>query len=152
MKPMDPEKRKRLEAAGWQFGDAEDFLELTPTERRLVDLGVKLAQAVRRLRRAAGLTQKQAAKRSGTSQPRIVDVEAGVATLDLMFRVYFDLGGELANLDALGLPLSAEERAERVTPPRAKKSKAEATAGEPTPRRARAAKTTAKSVSAKAKS
>lgn len=28
--PIDPEKRKALEVAGWKFGDAEDFLNANP--------------------------------------------------------------------------------------------------------------------------
>lgn len=34
---MTDDKKKCLEEAGFEFGDAEDFLELTPRERRLVD-------------------------------------------------------------------------------------------------------------------
>lgn len=35
---MNQAKRERLEKAGWIFEDAEDFLELTEEERRLVEL------------------------------------------------------------------------------------------------------------------
>jgi hypothetical protein len=31
---MDSEKRKALEEAGWRFGDATDFLEMTDEERQ----------------------------------------------------------------------------------------------------------------------
>ncbi|MBO6575582.1 MAG: hypothetical protein JJ896_11315 [Rhodothermales bacterium] len=31
------QKAERLRAAGWQVGDASDFLELTPEETRLVE-------------------------------------------------------------------------------------------------------------------
>ena len=34
---MDPEKQKALEAAGWLFGDAADFLAMTDEERQLLD-------------------------------------------------------------------------------------------------------------------
>ena len=34
---MTSTERKALEDAGWEFGDAEDFLDLTDDERRLVD-------------------------------------------------------------------------------------------------------------------
>lgn len=34
---MTNEKRMSLIEAGWEFGDAEDFLELTPEERSLVE-------------------------------------------------------------------------------------------------------------------
>ena len=120
---MDPDKKRRLEAAGWQFGDAEDFLEMTVPERRFLDLRAKLGAAVRRLRAAQGITQKGLATTLGISQPRIVDIESTVSPLDPMFRAYFALGGELSKLDELGAPLSAEERAARVTE-RKKTSKA----------------------------
>ena len=42
---MDPEKRKRLEAAGWVFGDAEDFVGLRPTVT-LADALAEYADAI----------------------------------------------------------------------------------------------------------
>ncbi len=36
---MNKEKRRALEAAGFVFEDAEDFLELTTEERQLVECG-----------------------------------------------------------------------------------------------------------------
>jgi len=38
---MDPEKRKALEAAGYRFGDAGEFLDLNPIERLQVDLAAQ---------------------------------------------------------------------------------------------------------------
>ena len=43
---MNKDKRQALEAAGWVFGDAEDFLELTVEERHLVELRVAVNRAV----------------------------------------------------------------------------------------------------------
>ncbi len=40
---MDAAKKKALETAGWRFGDAADFLEMTDEERQLLDARVKLA-------------------------------------------------------------------------------------------------------------
>lgn len=34
---MDAEKQQRLEAAGWQVGSVEDFLDLTPEELQAID-------------------------------------------------------------------------------------------------------------------
>ena len=113
---MDPDKRKRLEAAGWEFGDAADFLELTDAERRLVALRSQLGAAVRRLRTAKGITQKQAAVMLKTSQARVVDIEASLGSLDNMICAYYVLGGELSRLETLGAPLTEAERKERVTP------------------------------------
>ena len=38
---MDPERRKALEAAGYRFGDAGEFLDLNPIERLRVDLAAR---------------------------------------------------------------------------------------------------------------
>ena len=39
---MDPEKRKRLEAAGWVFGDAADFVGLRPTVAHPLEVGTRI--------------------------------------------------------------------------------------------------------------
>lgn len=49
---MKPEKKKRLERKDWKMGSAEDFLGLPPHEAALVDLRLKLADAVKLLRKA----------------------------------------------------------------------------------------------------
>lgn len=38
---MDSKKRQALEAAGWRFGDAADFLGMTDEERQLLDTGAE---------------------------------------------------------------------------------------------------------------
>ena len=97
---MKEAKRKRLEAAGFSVGDAEDFLGLTPEERELVDLRVRLSRAVRVLRERRRLTQKEVATRIHSSQSRIAKLEAGTGdvSLDLLFRAYFAVGGKLRNV------------------------------------------------------
>jgi hypothetical protein len=60
---MDSEERKQLEAAGWRFGDAADFLGMTDEERQLLDARVEAALAVRRQRQARRLTDTQASGR-----------------------------------------------------------------------------------------
>ena len=44
---MNKQKQKALEAAGWVFEDAEDFLELTVEERAIVELRVQLSRTIR---------------------------------------------------------------------------------------------------------
>jgi DNA-binding XRE family transcriptional regulator len=97
---MNKEKRRALEGAGWVFGDAEDFLELTIEERHLVALRLAVSRAVRMLREKQNLTQTQVAKKLKTSQPRVVKIEAGASdvSLDLLFRSLFTLGGTLKDL------------------------------------------------------
>jgi predicted XRE-type DNA-binding protein len=98
--PMDKRKRKALEAAGWVFEDAEDFLELTPEERCLVELRVAISRDIRARREQQHMTQLQLAKKLKTSQPRVAKIEAASAdvSLDLMFRSLFALGGTLRDL------------------------------------------------------
>jgi DNA-binding XRE family transcriptional regulator len=91
------EKRYALEAAGWVFGNAEDFLELTAEERCLVELRLKMARGIRALRKLQNLTQAELAKKLKTSQPRVVKIEAGSpdVSLDQMISGYIVLGGSV---------------------------------------------------------
>ncbi|MBI3411465.1 MAG: helix-turn-helix transcriptional regulator [Planctomycetes bacterium] len=97
---MKREKQRKLEAAGFRFGDAEEFLELNDEERHLVELRVAVSRAVRALRQKQRLTQQQLAARLKSSQSRVAKLEAGAAdiSLDLMFRGLFAVGGRLADL------------------------------------------------------
>lgn len=99
---MDRRKRSALEAAGFRIADAEDFLELTGDERRLVELRMAVSRAVRRLRQERRLTQRQLAARLKSSQSRVAKIEAGAGevSLDLMFRGLFAVGGCLSDLGA----------------------------------------------------
>jgi hypothetical protein len=94
---MNTEKRKALEAAGWRFGDAADFLGMTEEERQLLDARVEAALAVRRQREAVKLSQKQLASRIKTSQPRIAKIEQAArdVSLDQMLRAFVAAGGRL---------------------------------------------------------
>jgi transcriptional regulator with XRE-family HTH domain len=95
---MDSEKRKALEAAGWQFGDAADFLAMSDEERQLLDARVEAALAVRRQRQAQKLSQKQLASRIKTSQPRVAKIERAApdVSLDQILRAYAAVGGRFA--------------------------------------------------------
>jgi predicted XRE-type DNA-binding protein len=97
---MDRKKQQALEAAGFVFEDAFDFLELTVEERRLVELRLAVSRAVRACRERQNLTQAQVAKKLKSSQSRVAKLEAGAAdvSLDLMFRGLFALGGSMEDL------------------------------------------------------
>jgi hypothetical protein len=92
---MDTQKRKSLEAAGWRFGDAADFLGMSEEERQLLDARVEAAQAVRRQRQVAHLSQKDLASRIQTSQPRIAKIERAAqdVSLDQILRAFVAAGG-----------------------------------------------------------
>jgi transcriptional regulator with XRE-family HTH domain len=95
---MNSDKRKALEAAGWRFGDAADFLKMTHEERQLLDARVEAAVAVRRQREAQKLSQEQLARRIKTSQPRIAKIEraASDVSLDQILRAFAAAGGRIA--------------------------------------------------------
>jgi predicted XRE-type DNA-binding protein len=97
---MDKETQKRLEAAGFRVGDAEDFLGLTDDERRLVELRLTVSRTVRRLREQQGMTQQQLAAKLKSSQSRVAKVEAAArdVSLDLSVRALFAAGGSLSDL------------------------------------------------------
>lgn len=99
---MNKTKRQAVTAAGFRVGDAEDFLELTEEERRLVELRVALSRTVRRLREDQSLTQQQLADRLQSSQSRVAKLEVGASdvSLDLLFRGLFAMGGGLSDLKA----------------------------------------------------
>jgi DNA-binding XRE family transcriptional regulator len=95
---MNAVKRKKLEAAGFRVGDAEDFLDLKPDERELVDLRLSLSRLVRLRREKLKLTQQQLAIKIKSSQSRIAKLESGAGgvSLDLMIRGLLAVGGKLA--------------------------------------------------------
>lgn len=107
---MRAEKKRRLEAAGWRVGSAEEFLRLTAEEATLVDLRLRLADAVRLRRKERHLTQAQFATLLGSSQSRVAKVEAAAdsVSLDLLIRSFLALGATAGELAAvIG---SAEQR------------------------------------------
>jgi predicted XRE-type DNA-binding protein len=112
---MNKDKRQALEAAGFVIGDAGDFLGLTDDERQLVELRVAVSRAVRARREQQSLTQTQVAKKLKTSQPRVAKIEAGASdvSLDLMFRGFFVLGGNLKDLRAIFCPSKAGSQLDR---------------------------------------
>jgi len=88
------EKRRRLEAKGWKFGTAQEFLRLSDEEAEYIDLKARLATGLRTRRRRRSLTQADLAKRLQSSQSRIAKMEAGdpSVSLDLLIRSLLILG------------------------------------------------------------
>ena len=85
---MKSEKKKKLEAAGWQLGTAEQLLGLSKQEAELVELKLALAEGLRLRRQARRLTQSRMAKLIGSSQSRVAKMESAdsTVTLDLLLR------------------------------------------------------------------
>jgi transcriptional regulator with XRE-family HTH domain len=100
---MNSAERKRVEAAGWQFGSAADFLGLSEEETVYIDLRVRLANALKVRRQAARLSQKAFASARKSSQSRVAKAEANdpSVSLDLVIRSLIALGvsvNELASI------------------------------------------------------
>jgi hypothetical protein len=109
---MRAAKRRRLVRAGWRVGDAGDFLELSPEERRYIDLKLALAEGLRRRRERLGLTQREVASRFKSSQSRVAKMEAAHRSVstDLLLKSLFRLGAnanEVARLVSLKARTSA---------------------------------------------
>jgi DNA-binding XRE family transcriptional regulator len=85
---MDEAGIKRLEADGWKFGDADDFLGLTPEESAYLDIRMALADELKARREKNKVTQKKLASRLGSSQSRVAKMEAGdpSVSIDLLIR------------------------------------------------------------------
>ena len=91
---MQKAKQQALEAHGWRVGSAEEFLELTPEEAAMVELKLRLSDALRARRTKLQLSQAAVADRLGSSQSRVAKMEAGDASvsLDLLMRALLGLG------------------------------------------------------------
>jgi len=100
---MRDEKRKRLEAKGWRFGTAKDFLRLTDEEVEYIELKLRLAQSLRERRRRQRLTQVALAKLLKSSQSRVAKMESGDPTvsLDLLIRSLLALGASKRDLSRI---------------------------------------------------
>ena len=91
---MKQAKRKRLQAAGWKVGSAQDFLELSDQEAAFVEVKAALGRFLRRYRIKHGWSQTALAQRIGSSQSRVAKMEAGdrSVSLDLQVRALLAVG------------------------------------------------------------
>lgn len=91
---MRKAKHQVLEANGWRVGSVADFLELSPEEAAVVELKLRLSDALRARRTKLRLSQEAVAARLGSSQSRVAKMEAGDASvsLDLLLRALVGLG------------------------------------------------------------
>jgi DNA-binding XRE family transcriptional regulator len=90
---MDITKQTRLEAAGWNVGNAADFLELTLEEATIVEMRVMLSRRLKE-RRKGLMTQAELATKMSSSQPRIAMAENGDSSvsIELLIRAMLATG------------------------------------------------------------
>ena len=93
---MKKSKQARLQAKGWRFGSAAEFLELTDEEAAFVETKLALSNSLRDRRAAQNLSQAALAKRLNSSQSRVAKMEAADPTvsIDLLLRALFALGAK----------------------------------------------------------
>jgi DNA-binding XRE family transcriptional regulator len=91
---MKESKRRRLEAQGWKFGSAKDFLNLTDEDVEYIELHLSLAALLTKRRKSLGYTQTEVADLIGSSQSRVAKMEAGdpSVSVDLLIRTLLTLG------------------------------------------------------------
>jgi DNA-binding XRE family transcriptional regulator len=107
---MKPAKRRRLEAAGWKVGSAQDFLGLTDEDVEYIELHLSLAALLTKRRRSLGYTQAEVADLIGSSQSRVAKMEAGdpSVSVDLLILTLLALGANRRQLGrAIGAATSA---------------------------------------------
>ncbi len=97
---MKQSKRKKLEAAGWAVGSAQEFLGLSDADAALIELKLALSRSLRDRRQRRGVSQVELAKRLQSSQSRIAKMEAGdpSVSMDLLVSSLLVLGASEADL------------------------------------------------------
>ena len=106
---MEADKRRRLEAQGWRFGSAKDFLGLTDEDVEYIELHLSLAALLTKRRKSLGYTQTEVADLIGSSQSRVAKMEAGdpSVSVDLLIRTLLALGANRRQVGrAIGSSLS----------------------------------------------
>jgi DNA-binding XRE family transcriptional regulator len=97
---MRRNKQERLEAKGWRFGTAQEFLGLSDEEAAYVELRLRLADSLRSRRQKRKLSQTELAKLVHSSQSRVAKMEGGdpSVSLDLLIRSLLALGASTRDL------------------------------------------------------
>jgi Helix-turn-helix len=85
---MKESKRKKLEAAGWHVGTADEFLGLSEIESMIVEIKLALSDAFKKRRARLRLSQKVVAARIKSSQSRVAKMEAAdpEVSIELLLR------------------------------------------------------------------
>jgi predicted XRE-type DNA-binding protein len=91
---MKPNKKEKLQAAGWKVGDTNEFLGLSADEAAYIELKLALSDQLRKRRLKKKLTQIEVAEIVASSQSRVAKMESGDATVtvDLLVKSLLALG------------------------------------------------------------
>jgi ribosome-binding protein aMBF1 (putative translation factor) len=112
---MKPNKRRRLDAAGWKAGNVQDFLGLSDEEAMIVTVRAGLAKALREVRLERRWTQTQLADELGSSQSRVAKMEAAdpSVTIDLLVRSLIVSGASGQKIGAAFAPIGRRRAARK---------------------------------------
>ncbi len=93
-------KRKKLEAKGWKFGDAQEFLDLSDEEITFIEMKLTLGRELKQRRQRKRLSQAELARRISSSQSRVAKMEAGDSSvsMDLLIKTLLALGASRKEL------------------------------------------------------
>jgi len=91
---MNTQKRERLEAQGWRFGSASEFLGLGEQEAAYIELKLTLGENLKKRRLEKKLTQVELAKLVRSNQSRVAKMESGdpSVSIDLLVKSLLALG------------------------------------------------------------
>lgn len=74
---MNPTKKAKLKAAGFEATTVTEFLGLTPEDEAWIEMKLALTRQLRESRKATGSTQAALAERMGSAQSRVAKMESG---------------------------------------------------------------------------
>ena len=99
---MDKAKIKKLERAGFRVTTTKDWLQLTPTDEKLIEMRMALAAELESLRKEMGLTQAQLAKKLGTKQSGVARMinNPDTASIDALIKGLITMGASVSRIAA----------------------------------------------------
>jgi len=91
---MNTNKKERIEAKGWRFGSAKEFLGLDEQEDAYIELKLTLGENLKKCRLEKKLTQVELAKLLRSNQSRVAKMETGdpSVSIDLLVKSLLALG------------------------------------------------------------
>jgi len=97
------ETQQAIEAVGGRIVPLAEFFDLNEVQMRVIELEIRVAEAIRRLRTENGLTQAALAKRLGVARPRIAEIEGHKkhVSLDALIPAFFAAGGTSRELSEI---------------------------------------------------
>lgn len=94
---VDKSLETALKVAGWNIGDAADFLGMSDEQRQLLDLRMEMAKTIRARRAELKLSQQNLADRLKSTQSRVSLIEGADpdVSLDQLAKALILVGGRL---------------------------------------------------------